>query len=278
MVKFEYAEDVCALPLVRRMAALLDRNPELLKVGDPLPIGWHVMLFNPPTKQCSLRSDGAADLGFEMPDLNFPRLMMGGRSIVFESNIPIGATVKRVSKLGAVSMKKGRSGSFALVEVKHRLSLAENDITAVVETINYILRPADNTEDNKDVEIKSQKIETEVKYNPEAIVRTIIPDETMLFRYSAITDNPHRIHYDRDYAKKIEGYPDLVVNGSLPQVMLLEIFRDYVGRDPIRYKGRNCAPIFCGERLRLSVVEEADHYNLVAHTASGEIAIEAKAW
>ena len=93
----ETADDVCALPLVRRMAALLNRDPLSLAEGDPLPRGWHVAFFNPPTPQADLRHDGAAHLGVTLPDLGMPRLMMGGRKIDFLGDIPIGAHLRRTS-------------------------------------------------------------------------------------------------------------------------------------------------------------------------------------
>ena len=86
------AHDVCALPLAHRLAALLDRDPDDLREGDPLPCGWHAMLFNAPTRQSDLRADGAADLGVTLPDIGLPRLMLGGRQNQFRGIIPIGAT------------------------------------------------------------------------------------------------------------------------------------------------------------------------------------------
>jgi 3-methylfumaryl-CoA hydratase len=115
------AFDVCALPLARRMAALLDRDGAVLREGDPLPRGWHAMLFNAPTPQAQLRTDGAADLGVALPDIGLPRLMMGGRRNRFSGDIPIGAYVRRESRAGEVQIKQGRSGRFALVEVEHRV-------------------------------------------------------------------------------------------------------------------------------------------------------------
>src|SRR5687768_10367915 len=94
------ATDVCALPLARRMAAMLDRDPAALREGDTLPHGWHPMLFNAPTRQFELRSDGAAFLGVPLPDIGLPRLMLGGRQNLFPGEIPIGAPVRRETRRG----------------------------------------------------------------------------------------------------------------------------------------------------------------------------------
>ncbi len=267
----QQADDVCALPLVRRMAALLDRDPAGFAEGDPLPRGWHVALFNPPTLQSELRADGAAHLGITLPDLGLPRLMMGGRRIEFAGDIPIGARVRRTSRPGAVTHKTGKSGRFALVDVEHRISIDGDDAPVVIETNSYVLREAANGDP------ASRPSSAPKPIPPGDVARTFVPDETILFRYSAITDNPHRIHYDLAYAQS-EGYPALVVNGTVPTMFLLEMFRAHVGSDPAGWRSRNLAPILCGAPLRLTLSGEGDEWTMRAHGPSGEVALEAKAW
>ena len=267
----EQADDVCALPLVRRMAALLDRNPADFADGDPLPRGWHVALFNPPTRQSELRADGAGHLGVTLPDLGMPRLMMGGRRIDFVGDIPIGARVRRTSRAGAVTHKTGRSGRFALVDVEHRISVDGDDAPVLVETSSYVLREAVGGAPAKAAALPA------VAIPPAEVVRTVVPDATMLFRYSAITDNPHRIHYDLAYAKS-EGYPALVVNGTIPTMLLLEMFRAHVGDKPTGWQSRNLSPILCDGPLTLTLSGEGNGWMMRAHGPSGEVALEAKAW
>ena len=245
----EVIDDVCALPLVRRMAALLDRDPEALAEGDPLPRGWHVALFNPPTRQSQLRADGAAHLGVTLPNLGLPRLMMGGRRIDFIGDIPIGARVRRTSRPREVLIKSGRSGKFALVDVEHRISVAGDDASVLIETTSYILRERDSGAPRGGT---SRAI---VPIPPADVSRTVTPDETTLFRYSAITDNPHRIHYDLDYARS-EGYPALVVNGTVPTMLLLEMCRARAGCEPTRLISRNLGQIFGGAPLTLTLSGE----------------------
>lgn len=267
----EHASDVCALPLVRRMAAFLDRDPSDFADGDPLPRGWHVALFNPPTRQSDLRADGAAYLGFTLPDLGLPRLMMGGRRIEFHADIPIGARVCRTSQPGEVTLKQGKSGRFALVDVEHRIALEGDPQPLLIETISYILREADTGAGSNGAAIEPAAI-------PEAhMSRTILPDEAMLFRYSAITDNPHRIHYDLAYARS-EGYPALVVNGTIPSMFMLEMLRGHIGGEPEGWQSRNLAPIQCGTPLTLTLSDEGGSWNMRAYGPLGEVALEAKAW
>lgn len=269
--QIERADDVCALPLVRRMAALLDRDPRALREGDPLPRGWHVALFNPPTPQAELRADGAAHLGFKLPDLGMPRLMMGGRRIEFAGDIPIGARVRRISRAGAVTSKIGRSGRFALVDVEHRISVEENEDPVLIETTSYILR-----EEEVGGPIR-RDVPAPVNIPPADACRTLVPDETMLFRYSAITDNPHRIHYDLAYAQS-EGYPTLVVNGTIPTMLLLEMFRAHVGGEPRNLRSRNVGQIFCGSPLTLTLSDNEGEWTMRAHGPAGEVALEAQVW
>lgn len=266
----EIAEEVCALPLVRRMAALLDRNPTSLANGDLLPRGWHVALFNPPTPQSQLRADGAAHLGVTLPDTGMPRLMMGGRKIDFVGDIPIGARVRRTSRAGAVTTKHGRSGPFALVDVEHRISVEDDDAPVLVESTSYVLR--------EEVGRGHPKLPATSKSPIPAadVSRILVPNESMLFRYSGITDNPHRIHYDLRYAQS-EGYPALVVNGTIPTMFLLEMFREHAGRDPVEWRSRNLAPIYCGETLTLTLSAVGDRWTMGAYGPMGEVALEVEA-
>ena len=268
----EHADDVCALPLVRRMAALLDRDPAALKDGDPLPRGWHVALFNPPTPQSQLRADGAAHLGVTLPDIGLPRLMMGGRKMDFMGDIPIGARLNRASHAGEVTLKEGKSGRFALVDVEHRITAEGNETPVLVETNSYVLREAAGSEPPPAPSAPAAKLVPAAD-----LVRSFIPDETVLFRYSAITDNPHRIHYDLPYAR-LEGYPALVVNGTVTAMFLLEMFREHVGGEPACLRTRNMAPILCGAPLTLTLDAQGAEWMMRVYGPLGEIALEAKAW
>ena len=280
-VTVDIAEDVCALPLARRLAALLDRDPALLREGQPLPRGWHVMLFNVPTMQSQLRADGAAHLGVTLPDIGLPRLMMGGRQIRFIGDIPLGAHVRRETRQGEVQLKNGRSGRFALVKVEHSIFVEDTDRAAVVETTDYVLREASPPS----APATAAPAATAATVAPQTgtptptpdAVRTITPDERTLFRYSAITDNPHRIHYDLAYATGAEGYPALVVNGSIPAMFLLELFRAMAGREPQTFASRNVAPMFCGQALTLCAKAEGSDWHLWAQDPRGSTTFDARA-
>jgi 3-methylfumaryl-CoA hydratase len=269
------ATDVCALSLARRMAAMLDRDPSLLHEGDPLPHGWHTLLFNLPTRQSDLRADGAAHLGVTLPDIGLPRLMLGGRQIRFPGEIPIGAALRRETRRADVQLKEGRSGRFAIVKVEHRIFVEGQGVPAVVEHQDYVLRPAATRGSNEGA--AAMPASAVVAPEQAAARRTLLPDERLLFRYSAITDNPHRIHYDLAYAQQEEGYPSLVVNGSLPAMFLLEMLRQHTGREPGRFSSRNLAPMFCGQPLTLQLQEEGAGCRLWARDPQCRLTFEAHA-
>ena len=270
-----HARDVCALPLARRLAAMLDRDPADIREGDPLPRGWHVMLFNAPTGQSRLRPDGAAGLGVTLPDIGLPRLMLGGRRNRFAGDIPIGARVRRETRQGDAEMKNGRSGRFAVVRVEHRIFVEGAAAAAVVEQQEYLLREA------VDRAAAPVPVPVPAPASPQSIIpdatRTLAPDEALLFRYSAITDNPHRIHYDFAYATGVEGYPALVVNGSIPAMFLLELFRATAAREPATFTSRNVAPMFCGRPLRLNAMAEGASWRLWAQDEQDKTCFEARA-
>lgn len=280
----EIAFDICALPLVRRLSALLDRDPGAFVDGAPLPHGWHVIMFNVPTRQSRLRPDGATELGVTLPDLGLPRLMMGGRRIDFTGEIPIGGHVRRESRLLGIAEKTGRSGRFALVEIEHRL-LADNAAApALIETTSYILRDASDAPagaapaSNASADIAPPTPAGSAPTGKVIAERIVVPDEPMLFRYSSVTDNPHRIHYDLPYAQKVEGFPSLLVNGTIPSMLLLEMFRETTGREPAQLESRNIAPMYCGREMNLSVVEEDEGWVLLARNQEGALCMRARAW
>ena len=282
------AHDVCALPLVRRIAAMLDRDPEALREGDLLPRAWHTALFNAPTRQSQLRADGAADLGVNLPDIGLPRLMLAGRQNQFHGDIPIGARLRRETRQAEVQLKQGRSGRFALIKVEHRIFVEDTAQHAVTEQLDYVLReagasaapsaaaPATGAAASGSAAATGGAAPA-IEAVAEAAAQTLIPDACLLFRYSAITDNPHRIHYDHAYATGVEGYPALVVNGSIPAMFLLELFRARAGREPASFSSRNVAPMFCGQALQLQVRQETSDWHLWATDAAGRLAFDARA-
>ena len=255
--------DVCALPLVQRVAALLDRDPGALQDGAPLPRGWHVAMFNAPTPQSHLRADGLAGLGVTLPELGLPRIMAAGRRITYHGDIAIGAAVRRDSRIANVADKQGRSGRFAIVTIEHRIVAGG---LALVEEQDYVMREADPGTPAPPRPAATPR--------PATAERILVPDETLLLRYCAVTFNTHRIHYDLPYATGTEGYPALVVNGGIPILALLELYRAQARREPDHVVIRNLAPLFCGRPIRLCADPAAAGWQLWAEDDCGRPAVE----
>ena len=267
----ERMDDVCALPLVQRVAATLDLDPVRYRNGDALPRGWHVCMFTVPTRQSQLRPDGAAGLGVTLPDVGLPRLMIGGRRIRFTGDIPIGSAVRRESRRKAVVEKEGRSGRFVIVTIQHDVFVHGEPRAAIEEEQDYVMREA--VDAPASTSPKSDKAE---RPRPAAAVhRSFVPDETLLFRYSAITFNPHRIHYDHPYATANEGYPALVVNGGIASILLLELFKSAAGREPATVTARNVAPLFCGRAVHLNGLGEGRVWRMWAEDDEKRLTLEA---
>lgn len=265
--RVETAEDVCALPLARRVAALLDRDPAEIREGQPLPRGWHVALFTVPTPQSQLRPDGVGGLGVTLPDLGLPRLMMGGRRLRFAGDVRIGEALRRESRIVSVLPKEGRSGRFVIVTLRQEIGAASGGGPVLVEEQDYVMREAAAAG-----EAASAPAAAAGKQARHA--REVTPDEALLMRYCAITFNTHRIHYDRPYATEREGYPELVVNGGLPVLLLMELFKSCAGREPEAVASRNVGPLFCGRLMRLCAEPGEAEWRLWAEDAAGAPAVE----
>lgn len=259
----------CSASLVRRVAAMLDLPMDAIDDGAVLPRGWHFILMGADTRRSDLRADGFPGLGAAIPDLGLPRLLQGGRTVVYHRNIPIGATVIRTSGVADITEKTGASGRKAIVTIAHSMRLSDETEPAITETQTYLLLPAQSSP------------KASVPGEPTAVsatqTKTVLPDETLLFQYSALGFNSHKIHIDRDHARDVEGFPDLVVNGGLTTLFLTEFARRELALNLGRFKMKNVAPLFCGRRVTLAADHSGTQWNLKAYDDSGRIAAEMEA-
>ena len=264
-------EDQCGLPLVRRVAALLDADPETIRDGDPLPPGWHVCLFTSRTRQSQLREDGHALSDPLMPPAPLPRRMLGGRRCQYLEPVHVGEDLRRHDEITAITRKQGGSGEMVIVTTRHTIVGARSADPRLIEEQDslYLAAAAGGTP-------KASRPEP-VMPRP-LISEQRSTDTTLLFRYSAVTFNTHRIHYDLPYATGTEGYPQLVVNGGLVTLLLIDLFRRSIGRPLTRIDTRNRAAAHCGYDLRLCIAARAKGWLLWAETATtGEVLMEMNA-
>ena len=212
--KTRQTHDVIALREAAGMTAMLDRDdpPEQ---GDPLPPGWHWIYFGDMARQSALGPDGHAARGEFLPPVQLPRRMWAGNRLKFHRPIAIGERVAKTDEILTITEKQGRAGALAFVTVKYSFS-GDNGL-ALEEWHDIVYRAA-----AKPGEVAPAG---ETPPGDAAWRRVLTPDPVMLFRYSALTFNGHRIHYDHPYVTGQEGYPGLIVHGPLTASLLLDLIR-----------------------------------------------------
>lgn len=261
------SSDVCALGQVRRIAAMLDLDPDSSVDGAPLPRGWHFFLLGGATRQSALRADGFPGFGVPMSDFGLPRLMLAGRRVAYQGDLVIGGTVERRSVLANVTQKTTASGAMAFVTIKHELFSSTDNAPAIVEEQTYILLGPAKARGGTDHPIKA------VEAEHRSVLTT---NDTLLFQYSALGFNSHKIHIDRAYARNVEGLPDLVVNGGLATLLLTEFLRLDLGLVPTGIVTKHIAPLYCGRPMTLAADRAAGGWRLRVHDDRGTVALEAE--
>jgi 3-methylfumaryl-CoA hydratase len=215
------------------LSATLDRDDPPLRTGDLLPPLWHWLYFLPSYRHDEAGPDGHAKRGGFLPPVPLPRRMWAGSRLEWSAPLRIGEAVTRVSRIVSITNKRGASGELVFVVVRHELSTAAG--LALTEEHDIVYR--DITASGSGAAARSPE---EAQWR-----RRIVPDDVLLFRYSALTFNSHRIHYDRRYVTEIEGYPGLVVHGPLLATLLVDLLRRHgVGETLRRFEFRARRPLF----------------------------------
>jgi len=257
------AEDVVTPGLVDGLRATLD-YPDSPGAGEAAPQGIHWLLAPNRAPMRALGADGHARTGDFLPPMTLPRRMWAASHVRFLQPVPVGASVRLRSEIASVTPKSGASGELVFVEVDHVVSA--NGTAAVQERQTIVYRAAGKSSARGETDDIRSDFE-----------RRCRPDPVMLFRYSALTFNSHRIHYDQPYATGVEGYPGLVVHGPLTASLLIDLCaRQFGGNRLSRFSFRAVSPAFAGEQLRLHGRSTGDGIELVA-AADGRIAMRAKA-
>jgi 3-methylfumaryl-CoA hydratase len=252
----EITEDEASLTIVRRLAALLDRDANSLRRGDALPEGWHAVFFAPTTPQSQLGPDGHPRKGDFLPPVPLPRRMFAGRRIRFLAPVPIGAELRRTSTIAAITPKTGRSGRMVFVRVDH--SIEADGVPAILEEHDIVYRE-EAAPGSSSPGAASTNPAPAAPLPPATATEVYAPDSVTLFRYSAVTFNGHRIHYDLPYTQGEEHYPTLIVNGGLTALRLCELAKRQLPGGRIgRLSVRNVRPFFVGRQGQLHCHAEAD--------------------
>jgi 3-methylfumaryl-CoA hydratase len=224
-------DTITAAPLVA-LAALLDRDEPAPRPGDAAPPLAHWLYFLPAYRQSDAGPDGHALKGGFLPPVPLPRRMWAGSRLEFLRPLAVGSKVSRVSKIKDVVPKSGRSGPIVFVTVRHEVSDADGLVLTDEHDIVFRGETALATADTP-------------APGGETWRREIHPDPVLLFRYSAVTFNSHRIHYDHPYVTQVEGYPGLVVHGPLIATLLVDLLRRNLPRATLsRYTFRALKPLY----------------------------------
>ncbi|HYU16501.1 MAG TPA: MaoC family dehydratase N-terminal domain-containing protein, partial [Candidatus Acidoferrum sp.] len=198
--------------------ATLDRDEAFPGDGDPVPPLFHLALFPPLTRQSELGPDGHAPRGGFLPPVGLPRRMWAGGRFRFHCPLRVGERATKVSVIDRIEEKRGRSGALVFVTVRHAISGAAG--LAIEEEQDLVYRDAPRPGESPAAKAAAPAPAPAGEWR-----RQIAPDDVLLFRYSALTFNGHRIHYDRRYATEVEGYPGLVVHGPLLATLLVDLVR-----------------------------------------------------
>lgn len=241
-------EDVLTAAPARKMSAVLDRPPgQALGPSARLPPGWHWLYFHSASRRSELGPDGHEVRGGFLPPVPLPRRMWAGGRLRFLGGLELGEVVRRTSTVASVEHKEGRSGPLVFVGVRHRIS-SEGGRLAIDEVQDLVYRDGSDPVES----LAGRSAPAHPPSEPPEWSESFSADAVTLFRFSALTFNSHRIHYDVRYATEVEGYRDLVVHGPLTALLLLDAGSRWIGAPPRSFSYRATGPLFCGEEFTIA--------------------------
>lgn len=257
--------------LVAAFRATLDEEPSDPAPGEPAPLGLHWCLALPAVPNSALGPDGHPARGGFLPPVPLPRRMWAGGRLAFSDSLRVGDRVTRTSLVTSVEFKEGRSGQLVFVVVEHRFSTERG--LAITEEHDIVYRgldgaPAPPTE---------RPVSSPPGASPAVVRRRIEPSPVLLFRYSALTFNGHRIHYDRPYVETVERYPGLIVHGPLQATLLMLHGRRLLDAPIGLFSFRAERPLFDLAPFDLEGSREGDGVALRVLDSQGRITMRATA-
>lgn len=261
--------DAATLAPLRALSATLDRQDPLPEAGDMVPPLWHWLYFLPTALQSQHGADGHPLRGGFLPPVELPRRMWAGSRVEFREPLRAGQKLVRNSQILDVRMKQGRTGPLVFVNVRH--DIFADGALAITEEQDIVYRDMPSADEPAAPAVAAP---IDAHWS-----RLLVPDPLLLFRYSALTFNGHRIHYDRPYATEVEGYAGLVVHGPLIATLLLDLLRRELPQARVKaFTFRAMRPLLdtapfmvCGRQ------EQAHTVALWAQDAQGNLAMQATA-
>ncbi len=262
-------EDTISSAPARLLQMTLDDAGTALGDGDSLPPAWHWCYFLEAAAQSTLGPDGHAPRGGFLPPVALPRRMFAGGRLRFRAPLRIGAAARQTAEIASVVEKEGRSGRLCFVTVRY--ATEQDGAVCIEEERDFVYR-------GEGAPLPAPE-PVELPGPPEgAWSRTVTPDPVMLFRYSALTFNGHRIHYDQPYATQVERYPGLIVHGPLIATLLLEVVRLNQRRPVAAFSFQARAPLFDLAPFRaVATPGGGDDVDLKAEGPDGALSMQATA-
>jgi 3-methylfumaryl-CoA hydratase len=267
----ETREDQITPAPIAALSATLNREPVRPAAGAPIPALWHWLYFLPLGRQSEIGPDGHAKRGGFLPPVPLPRRMWAASQLRFDQPLRVGDSIQRISRIESVNEKSGRSGRLVFVKVRHEVRANGGSEPALTEFHDIVYRDAPKPGDVAAPPQAAPKAAFEKKW---------VPDDVLLFRYSALTFNGHRIHYDRRYVTEVEGYPGLIVHGPLQATLLHDLLRWQLPEARVAaFEFRALRPLFdlhpfsvCGAPL-----EDGKTFHLWTRDHEGAVTMDATA-
>ncbi|MBV8927264.1 MAG: MaoC family dehydratase N-terminal domain-containing protein [Bradyrhizobium sp.] len=255
------ASDIVTAQLVKGLRATLFQEIGEPKTGDVAPFTVHWCLAQPVFPMSMLGADGHPIRGGFLPPVPLPRRMWAGGELEFVDPLRVGDEAMRASRIADVTVKTGSTGALCFVAVDHVISTARG--IAIRERHDIVYRDVGGAP----AAVKNAPPAPPVAQHRE----THVSDPVLLFRYSALTFNGHRIHYDRDYVTKVEGYPGLIFHGPMQAALIVEFAaRLRHGRPPKKLAYRGVQPLFEGSEFSVNANDEGSSMQLWVADAEGQ--------
>lgn len=261
-------EDLLSVRHARLMAAAIEyAAPEKICEGERLPPLWHWIYFLEGVPASELGHDGHPARGGFMPPVLLPNRMWAGGRMEFISPVIIGTTLRKESSILKVDHKRGNSGDLVFVTVLHELKTVQGDLL-IREEQDIVFKDSTGSGNNSGILAAAPSAQ---------FTKTYTPTSTTLFRYSALTFNGHRIHYDVDYCRNEEGYRNLVIHGPLNATMLAGYAEEISGKSLREFSYRGLSPALLGDSITLHAVVQDGRIFLAAMLGNGAVCMQAEA-
>lgn len=263
----ETLHDDCSPAQALSVAAMLNLDSAQLAAGAAMPLLWHWFYFLPRAPQSKLSADGHPERGGFLPPITLPRRMFAGARVTVHQLLRLGKPATREGTILNVRETSGKSGKLAFVTVGYRF--LQDGVLCLEEEQDIVYREPGSA-------VPAPVAGTRPALSADAFSEEFTPDSRLLFRFSALTFNAHRIHYDRPYAMQDEGYPGLVVHGPLIALLLAELAQRNAPRPLASFSFKGMAPLFDIGSVRLSGAH-GERITLAAHAVDGTQTMAAEA-